>query len=175
MAILPTPLSKPQRGQPCSCGSGQLFEVCCEPILTRQRPAANAEQLMRSRFTAHVAGDDAHLHRSYQGTASLPYVAEPASEGAPAWTRLVVHRHDVGPTPGLAFVEFSAFYIEQDVERVLQEKAEFHQINGEWIYTRAVRQGPAPYRAAQAKPGRNDPCPCGSGKKFKQCCLLKTG
>lgn len=23
------------------------------------------------------------------------------------------------------------------------------------------------------KPGRNDPCPCGSGKKFKQCCFLK--
>src|SRR5688500_13491506 len=22
-----------------------------------------------------------------------------------------------------------------------------------------------------AKPGRNDPCPCGSGKKFKRCCL----
>ena len=22
-------------------------------------------------------------------------------------------------------------------------------------------------------PGRNDPCPCGSGKKFKQCCALK--
>jgi len=21
------------------------------------------------------------------------------------------------------------------------------------------------------KPGRNDPCPCGSGKKFKRCCL----
>lgn len=24
---------------------------------------------------------------------------------------------------------------------------------------------------AQAKVGRNDPCPCGSGKKFKKCCL----
>ncbi len=23
------------------------------------------------------------------------------------------------------------------------------------------------------KVGRNDPCPCGSGKKYKQCCLLK--
>lgn len=23
------------------------------------------------------------------------------------------------------------------------------------------------------KPGRNDPCPCGSGKKYKQCCLRK--
>ena len=24
-----------------------------------------------------------------------------------------------------------------------------------------------------AKPGRNDPCPCGSGKKYKNCCLAK--
>ncbi len=25
------------------------------------------------------------------------------------------------------------------------------------------------------KPGRNDPCPCGSGKKYKQCCMRGTG
>lgn len=25
------------------------------------------------------------------------------------------------------------------------------------------------------KIGRNDPCPCGSGKKFKQCCFLTKG
>ena len=24
------------------------------------------------------------------------------------------------------------------------------------------------------EPGRNDPCPCGSGKKFKKCCINKT-
>ena len=36
---------------------------------------------------------------------------------------------------------------------------------------RALAQAaPAPARAA-AKVGRNDPCPCGSGKKFKRCCL----
>ena len=23
------------------------------------------------------------------------------------------------------------------------------------------------------KPGRNDPCPCGSGRKYKHCCLAK--
>ncbi len=28
------------------------------------------------------------------------------------------------------------------------------------------------YRAKK-KPGRNDPCPCGSGKKYKHCCMLK--
>ena len=27
--------------------------------------------------------------------------------------------------------------------------------------------------SVQSPPGRNDPCPCGSGKKFKQCCLGK--
>ena len=25
--------------------------------------------------------------------------------------------------------------------------------------------------AAEGKVGRNDPCPCGSGKKYKKCCL----
>jgi hypothetical protein len=26
---------------------------------------------------------------------------------------------------------------------------------------------------AAARPGRNEPCHCGSGKKYKQCCLAK--
>jgi uncharacterized protein len=29
---------------------------------------------------------------------------------------------------------------------------------------------PEPYRRQTAKVGRNDPCPCGSGKKYKKCC-----
>jgi uncharacterized protein len=28
-----------------------------------------------------------------------------------------------------------------------------------------------PYRRNTPRVGRNDPCPCGSGKKFKKCCL----
>lgn len=31
----------------------------------------------------------------------------------------------------------------------------------------------APSFAHEEKPGRNDPCPCGSGKKYKKCCWLK--
>ncbi len=31
-----------------------------------------------------------------------------------------------------------------------------------------------PIRKDAVEPGRNDPCPCGSGKKFKQCCLNKS-
>ncbi|MBN9520940.1 SEC-C domain-containing protein [bacterium] len=35
----------------------------------------------------------------------------------------------------------------------------------------AVRRGPPPITRDDARVGRNDPCPCGSGKKYKKCCL----
>ncbi|MGC8518854.1 MAG: UPF0149 family protein [Steroidobacteraceae bacterium] len=34
----------------------------------------------------------------------------------------------------------------------------------------AQRAPPEPYERAGPKVGRNDPCPCGSGKKYKRCC-----
>jgi preprotein translocase subunit SecA len=38
--------------------------------------------------------------------------------------------------------------------------------------TRGLRTASAPALApaTRAKVGRNDPCPCGSGKKYKKCC-----
>ena len=127
---------------------------------------------MRARFTAHVVHNFEFLHRTYRPTARRPFV--PESETLPVkWTRLVVHSHTPGSRPDLAYVEFSAYGTENGVEQVLQEKAEFVRENGAWIYTRPIREGPAPYKVAAPKPGRNDPCPCGSGKKYKHCCLPK--
>ncbi len=37
-------------------------------------------------------------------------------------------------------------------------------------YLDASRAQPATFRTPGTKIGRNDPCPCGSGKKYKQCC-----
>jgi SEC-C motif-containing protein len=172
MSKLPAALPAPQRGQPCSCGSGKAYELCCEPILKAGRPAATAEELMRSRFTAHVARDYAHLHRSYAGTASEAYVELP-DEPAIGWTRLEIHAHEPNAQPDLSYVDFSAYYVDANHEYVLQEKAEFrrHPSIG-WIYTRPVRTGPAPVKAA-VKPGRNEPCSCGSGRKYKHCCISK--
>ncbi len=172
MATSPTSLKKLESAQSCPCGSGKNFGDCCEQILTGQRPAANAEELMRARFTAHVTHNFRFLHESHRPTAGKPYVAE---EGEPSmvWTKLVVHSHEISPDPDKSFVDFSAYGTEDEVEKVLHEKAEFLRINGAWLYNREARLGPAPYKAAAAKVGRNDPCPCGSGKKYKQCCLLK--
>jgi preprotein translocase subunit SecA len=38
---------------------------------------------------------------------------------------------------------------------------------------RSAPARPAPRTATGEKVGRNDPCPCGSGKKYKKCCYLK--
>ena len=161
----------PTPDQPCPCGSGKTFALCCAPVLARSRVAATAEELMRARFTAHVVHDFRFLHDSFRETAGRPYVPE---AGTPTirWTKLVVHSHELGKGPEQAFVDFSAYGTEEGVEKVLHEKGEFVRLNGAWLYNREVRLGPAPVRSAP-KPGRNDPCPCGSGKKYKQCCLLK--
>ncbi len=37
-------------------------------------------------------------------------------------------------------------------------------------FWQSYRAKPAPARREESKVGRNDPCPCGSGKKYKQCC-----
>ncbi len=160
----------PDSAGACPCGSGRAYGECCEPVLRQLRIPATAEELMRARFTAHVVGDYPFLHRTYLGTASLPFVEE---EVAPSenWMRLVVHGHEPGRTPDSAFVDFSAYYSQGSGEGVLHEKAEFARRDGRWIYTRAARLGPAPVRSAHPKVGRNDPCPCGSGKKYKNCCL----
>jgi len=162
----------PSLDKPCPCGSGQTFAACCNPILKREQPAPDAERLMRSRFTAHVARDFEHLHRTHLESSKEPYAADSEQDGA-NWTRLVIRSHEKGPKPGFAYVDFTAYFQEEDGEKALHEKGEFQLIDGTWYYIRAVRQGPAPIKSTQTKAGRNDPCPCGSGKKYKQCCLNK--
>ncbi len=160
----------------CPCGSGRIFGQCCQPILQRKHPAPTAEALMRSRFTAHVVRDYKHLHLTYAGTAKKPYVEQTAKENTYdlPWTRLVIHAHEpaVNGNPDSATVEFTAYFLDDEKhEHALEEKSAFTRAGGEWIYTRLLRTGPAPKVSASPKVGRNDPCPCGSDKKYKHCCM----
>ena len=43
-------------------------------------------------------------------------------------------------------------------------------MDGAWRFSDGKIVGPEPKRREEPKVGRNDPCPCGSGKKYKQCC-----
>jgi uncharacterized protein YecA (UPF0149 family) len=40
-------------------------------------------------------------------------------------------------------------------------------------YMKPMEYDPTPEQRAIGKVRRNDPCPCGSGKKFKRCCLWR--
>jgi hypothetical protein len=65
-----------------------------------------------------------------------------------------------------------------ELERRRRRRKEFDELIG-----KAQEQGPmkkglrgssvVPFRREASKVGRNDPCPCGSGKKYKTCCLNK--
>ena len=39
----------------------------------------------------------------------------------------------------------------------------------------AAAKKPEPIKRDLPKVGRNDPCPCGSGKKYKKCCGQNAG
>ena len=47
-------------------------------------------------------------------------------------------------------------------------------IENETIVEKESQRADAVYNSEEDKTGRNDPCPCGSGKKFKKCGLLNT-
>ena len=76
------------------------------------------------------------------------------------------------------FEELNHLIREDTVRRVYQTKV---QVTPERVQTakpveaRAGGDGPRQPRKVKAgeKIGRNDPCPCGSGKKYKNCCMLK--
>lgn len=42
-------------------------------------------------------------------------------------------------------------------------------------YMREMGYHPTPRQRQRQRVGRNDPCPCLSGRKFKKCCLVRTG
>jgi len=63
----------------------------------------------------------------------------------------------------------------QQVEARLRQSQFQHQDAGgysadeEAAQVQAAQQGVAQVQREEAKIGRNDPCPCGSGKKYKHC------
>jgi len=61
-------------------------------------------------------------------------------------------------------------YKEQGVVRPHHEISRFLKKDGNWYFVDGQLVPPKPEIRKQPKVGRNEPCPCGSGKKFKKCC-----
>jgi len=60
---------------------------------------------------------------------------------------------------------------EEDLEEEVERLEEEHQKKRKVLYNLGEAEAAHKQPARSDKvAGRNDPCPCGSGKKFKRCC-----
>lgn len=114
----------------CPCGRGSGYEVCCGRFLGTGVPAPDAESLMRSRYTAFVRGNGAHLLATWHVS------TRPASidfdEGV-KWLGLEVKRHKP-IDEGHAEVEFVARSRLQGRGQRLHERSRFVREDGHWFY-----------------------------------------
>lgn len=157
----------------CPCCSGLPLEECCRPILSGERAAPTAEALMRARYSAHCLGEFGFLARSMHPSIREETTPEEMKAWAEAltWSGLeIVATEGGGENDETGRVSFIARYAVKGVPQELREDAEFVREDGQWYYRDGEVQPKEPVRREAPKIGRNDPCPCGSGKKYKKCC-----
>ena len=154
----------------CPCGSGKMEEDCCGPILAGA--AGSPEELIRARFTAHCRRDYAFLVRSTHPAQRKGLTAESIDKWARhvRWTGLEILAAESEASGDRGRISFRADYTVRDMPQTLLEDAEFLRENGVWFYVDGKIRGAEPYQRESPRVGRNDPCPCGSGEKYKKCC-----
>lgn len=156
----------------CPCGSNAAYDSCCGPIIKGERAAATAEQLMRSRYSAYVQKEIPYIltslhpdHRSDYDEKSSRAWAESAE-----WHGIsILKTIKGGPNDNEGQVEFTVSFTERGLKQEHHELSSFKKEKGTWYFTTGKTM-PKPVIRANPKTGRNDPCTCGSGKKYKKCC-----
>lgn len=144
-------------------------------MIRREREATTAEELMRSRYSAFVLGDidwiiDSH-HPDTVDEVSREDIEQWASGSE--WLGLRIRGTEAGGADDdEGEVHFRARYKvgSQQVDHV--ERARFLRHEGAWKFHSVIEDEPQeliPVGPA-ATVGRNDPCTCGSGRKYKKCC-----
>lgn len=157
----------------CPCGSGLSYAECCEPAHSGAALPKTAEALMRSRYSAYAKGAiqwlGDTLHPSNRGDWDEGATRRWAEQSE--WLGLEVVATEQGAEDDAeGFVEFVATFKEKGATRKHHERARFQKKDGRWFYLDGTLLKPETLRHEAPKVGRNDPCPCGSGKKYKKCC-----
>lgn len=128
---------------------------------------------MRARYSAYVRGDMAFLRASLTAEGQAEFDEEAARQWSSRsnWKGLRVLGAEEKGDEGV--VRFKAYYELDGKAREHHEVARFKREGGRWLFVDGHAGHQAPVEREEPKVGRNDPCPCGSGKKHKKCCALK--
>jgi len=157
----------------CPCGSEMKYAECCRPLISGERRAETAEQVMRARYSAYVMKEMEYILTSLHPD----HRSDHDEKSSRAWAeRAVWHGIEInnkvkgGPTDSEGQVEFTVSFTENGTRHEHHEWSTFKKDNGIWYFETGKVLPPKQVVRMEPKTGRNDPCPCGSGKKFKKCC-----
>lgn len=154
----------------CPCGNNKHYTDCCQPIHQDPSLAQTPEQLMRSRYSAHVKGLVDYVINTYHPSCHAEAQRREIAESIDSdWCGLEVTTTESGRDDNEGFVTFKAYFNQDNNQFCLEERSRFLREGGQWYYI----DGEFPHaeeKEQRAKVGRNDPCICGSGKKYKKCC-----
>ena len=153
----------------CPCDNSNLYEECCGLFINGLQIPDTAEKLMRSRYSAYALQNDKYLLETWHPSTRPKNKPSENEDADTIWTSLEVLRTESGlknDTDGV--VEFIAQCTVKGNDSHLHETSNFLYEDDRWYYVDAQPQQPV--RRETPKIGRNDPCSCGSGKKYKKCC-----
>jgi SEC-C motif-containing protein len=149
----------------CPCGLARPLDACCGRFLSGSASPETAEQLMRSRYSAYATGNVDYVLKTQEDEDRQRVIDW--SKGS-TFVALRVLRTEAGAADDqTGTVEFEADYQSEGVLHTHHELSSFARRDGRWVF---LKGHPPTQVRSTPKVGRNDPCPCGSGKKFKKCC-----
>lgn len=134
--------------------------------------APSAEALMRARYTAYTLHNADFIVNSHNPSDRENLSREEILSWAKnsEWLGLEILSASKGKeADSSGIVEFKAHYMQNRARYTHHEKALFDKVDGIWYFSDGQIQN-QPQVRENPKVGRNDPCPCGSGKKYKKCC-----
>jgi SEC-C motif domain protein len=155
----------------CPCGSAKPLDACCGPYIDGAT-VPTAEATMRSRYSAHVLGKIDYLAATLSAEQRADFDREQTEQsfGDVKWLGLEIRKTDKGgEADETGEVEFVARYRSGAEQSMHHELSFFTREEGRWVFA-GCEMNPKAATVRVQKVGRNDPCPCGSGKKYKKCC-----
>lgn len=131
-----------------------------------------AEALMRSRYSAYATGKVDYILETHNPDDRDDLSREEVENWSKNsdWQGLEILQCSKGTEKDAkGTVEFKAHFMQDRARYTHHEVALFEKKNDRWYFVDGQVQNQPQVREAP-KVGRNDPCPCGSGKKYKKCC-----
>ena len=163
----------------CPCGTGTPFKACCGMYHNTPGTAPTAETLMRSRYAAFAIGDFNYIVATQKLESDIHQSVTDIQDSSEStqWIKLEINATEDGlEKDKTGVVAFSAHFKEGKHSGRLSERSTFKKIEEQWFYISGeheIQKNTPLVHADAMKIGRNDPCLCGSGKKFKKCCATQ--